>query len=458
MFKKVFVFLILTVAVLVFPKKALGFGITPAEINVQDIKPGGHYENLIYLTRPVSEDNENLKVILEPALGDMDSWFTYSSGKEFTFPSGKNTTSFKVVVDVPADAQLKNFKGQITAKGMPNEKAGEGVTIIKGAVLGVNITTSNAETFDLNVLSITAPDVNSGDPVRLLLNIKNSGNTAAAPDEVRLDIMDLFEKPIESLSDSRLDKIDPFATKEIQAVFNSNLEKGQYRIDASVIFQGKEIARKKMILTVNAKPSKVTQENVPSRAGVFVPRFTFAAVLIVIGLILITLILLLYLQRERRDEESRLEKELVRLVHRNKILTWCLLIAGIVLIAAGVYQYLYLLGGNQSMQSGPVSEEMKTTVTPTSAQEKQKVSTGSSNVKGVSTEAQVTQVPFIVSKPGSPGKYPVYSEPSFTSEIIYEAENGETFTVVQQYGDWYKVSLQNNDSGWLHRSSIKKIN
>lgn len=464
MFKRLITLLIVTTAILAFPKAVLGFGITPAEINVQNLKPGGHYETEIYLTRPVSEAGEILKVVLEPNLGKMDGWFNYLPGKEFDFPAGKNTTSFKVVIDVPENVAFDNFKGQITAKGLPSTNASEGITIIKGAVLGVSVATSDVDIKNLKVLSMKAPDVNSGDPVRLLINIKNLGNSAAAPDRVDLKIMDLFEKPLEDLTDSTLEKIDPLSTKEIKAEFNSNLDKGQYRIDASVIFQNKEIARQKMVLTVNAKPAKVEEVGVKQPVTQYVvnqSRLT-GLLLVTLGAFILTLIILLHF-RKLTGKDDDLEKRLAKLVHENKLISWFLLGASFVLITAGIYFYLSsnLLFGNRVSVVKDQSNDAKDitpTVTPTNLPTKKVTPVPATRVKGASTEVEEPNKAFVVSQPGKPGLYPVFSGPSFDSKIIYEAKSGETFKVIKQVGDWYNVILDDGTSGWLHKTSIKQQN
>lgn len=463
MYKKLFTFLIIALVFLVIPKTALAFGITPAEIYIQNIKPGGHYEKEITLTRPVSEDTEKLTVNLEPSLDEMNGWFKYDPGNEFDFPAGKNTTTFKVVVDVPVDAAIKNYKGQITAKGIPTEKAKEGVTIVKGAVLGVNITTSNTDTLGLKVLDMSAPDVNSGDPVRLFLNIQNLGNVAIAPDKVNLDIMDLFEKPQENLSTSTLQKIDPFSTKQIQASFNSDLDKGQYRVDASVIFQGKEVARKKMVLTVNAKPAKPEEKAVPSQPVYQVAQGggQLGFILALLGVLLIVFVTLLFF-RPLEENNSRFERKVIRFLKKNKIIVLFLLVVGVVLLAAGVYKYLLATFpiqtrktvGNSITNSGLISP----TKVPEAATDNKKVSTKSSDVKGTSVEAELAQPLTVVNKPGAPGHYPIFSKPSFDAQIIYEAQDGETFNVARQYGEWYNVILSDGTTGWLHRTSIKSTN
>lgn len=441
-------------------RSVFAFGITPAEINVSNLMPGGHYEKEIYVTRPVTEAGEELKVVLDPQLGEMLGWFKFMPGNEFDFPVGKNTTSFNVIIDVPQNADLKNYTGQITAKGISDNKASEGVTMVSAAVLGVQVTTSNVEAADLKVLSMSAPDVNEGDPVRLLLNIKNSGNSESAPDKVALEVMDLFEKPIESLTTSDLEKVQPFTTKEIKAQFNSNLDKGQYRVDASVIFKGKEIFRQKLVLTVNAKPAK-TQENitiaVPNKEMILNTRIglTFAA----LGILILVIIFLIYVRSEKENDLES-EKKLSKFVHQGK-LRWLLIIPSVILIIVGLMLYFF---GNRLLQNANfvrvkevntevVSPSVSSVITPTVKPVKSKT-----DVKGISAVGEEQSASFVVSQPGEPGTYPIYEGPSFDADMIYQAEDGETFNVLRVSGDWFNVTLSDGTLGWLHRSSVKREN
>ena len=469
MFRKILTFLIFTVMLLAFPKLALGFGITPAEINVQNLKPGGHYETDIYVTRPITEVDEDLRVVLEPDLGEMESWFKFVPGSEFLFPTGKNTTSFKVVIDVPQNVTLQRYQGVIRARGESGKRAREGVTMLKGAVLGVTVVASEVDVFDLEVLYIKAPDVNSGDPVRLLLNIENKGNAAVSPDSVNLEVMDLFGEPLENLSDTTLEKIDPFSTKEIRAEFDSNLEKGQYRVDASVIFMGEEIARKKMVLTVNAKPARVDEETVaqPEFVRAEEVNYRLALALIALGGLLLVAILLIVFKKADVSRTKPVAK-LAKAIQNNKTYTWIGIILSLLLVAVGLYLYLI---SNRYVQVQRTDKAPSYEIEGTSLQEEEMAleeaseSTTGADVRGISIEADQTIGVFegaengaglIVERPGTPGLYPIFENPSFDSEITYEAEDGETFDVRTRQGDWYNVFLEDGTSGWLHKTSIKK--
>lgn len=454
--------LISFLGLLLLPKTALGFGITPAEIYIEDLKPGGHLERQIYVTRPPDEVNEALNVTLETDLGEMENWFSFIPGREFPFPIGKNVTSFKVIVDVPRGADIKNFGGRIVAKGTSGKRASAGVTIIKGAILGVDITTSDSDAPELKVLTMEAPDVNKGDPVRLLVNVENVGNVAAALDRIDLEVMDLFEKPLENLSDTTLPKIDPFSTKQFQADFNSNLDKGQYRIDASAIFMGKEIYRKKMILTVNAKPTSVEEEGEYGREGKLmllqrgVTGTRFVLVISLIGLLLLLLILLMLLMKDR-ETDPVYKKKLSKLIKEKKLLTLVLLVVSIAMIYFGLYQYLKLNAINRAR----MQNSQGTTINDQAGSVSEESSTPSSEVRGVSTQVVGVfdevddKTTLKVNRPGTPGLYPIFSEPNFGAEIIYEAEAGETFDVIDQNGDWYNVLMEDGASGWLHQMSVK---
>ena len=457
MFKKILTYFIFAAVFLTLPGSVRAFGVTPGEISFSDLKPGSRFEKEIYVTRPPDEINEDMTVVLEPDLGDMESWFTFVPGKEFSFPAGSNTTTFRVIVNIPADIEIKNYKGQIVAKGLSDTQAAQGVTIIKGAILGVALETTDADVANLKVLSITAPEVNSGDPVSLLLNIQNLGNTSASPDEVILEILDLVENPLEKLVDNDLEAIDPFSTKEIRAVFNSDLDEGQYRIDATVMFAGEEIAKEKMILTVNAKPAQVDrdsdlvvdQRSLTSQTGMAVA---------ILGMLFLALILAIYVRRSTISD-SDIEQRIDKLIHENKILTWFLIAASMGLITVGFYFYL------------AASQQTKTTV-PEQTEEVENVdvdemldvetsddaSPSSSDVQGVSIEIQDDKGPMKVERPGTEGLYPIFAAPSFGAEIIYEAEDGETFDANFLSDGWYRVVFEDGTIGWLHETSIKAGN
>lgn len=213
----------------------------------------------------------------------------------------------------------------------------------QGAVLGVDVVTADVDVLDLEIISIEAPDVNRGDTVRLLINIKNKGNTAIALDRVNLEVMDLSGRPLENLTDATFPKIDPSETRQIQAEFNSYLDKGQYSINVSTIFMGEEIFRKKMILIVNSKPVKVKDDESfidiekLMQTYVFYRRLGF--MLMVLGLLLLVLVLIFFFRREKENNTS-FERKLSEKLKMNKLILWAVVGASTLIMAFGFYFFL----------------------------------------------------------------------------------------------------------------------
>jgi hypothetical protein len=48
----------------------------------------------------------------------------------------------------------------------------------------------------------------------------------------------------------------------------------------------------------------------------------------------------------------------------------------------------------------------------------------------------------------------VRDNPSFLGKIVGKASYGQSVEVLQEQGDWFKVSLPGGTGGWMHRSSL----
>jgi hypothetical protein len=84
--------------------------------------------------------------------------------------------------------------------------------------------------------------------IKVPLRVENTGNTESSPTRVYLDVYDIQEKGIlESGDDKKLEKINPFETKEILAEFKTKLPAGTYYGVVSV-YKGEEISRKEKII------------------------------------------------------------------------------------------------------------------------------------------------------------------------------------------------------------------
>ncbi|MCX6759227.1 MAG: hypothetical protein NT012_01540 [Candidatus Nealsonbacteria bacterium] len=254
-FKKAFKLLIICLVILFSANIVLaGFGISPPYVINDRLVPGAHYEQKISLSR--SDPEEDLKVQVTIDAPEIENWFLIDRGKEFIFPKGEKLTYMVVNVDVPENAELKNYKGYIRVRVAPLGaiEAGQ-VAVALGARIDVDLTVSKGEVFDFLVRFIDILDVKIKtwplsyfNKIKVLLRVENTGNMESSPTTVHLDVYDVYEKNIlESSDDIKLEKIKPFETKEIFAEFSTKLEAGTYYGKIKV-FKGEEISREEKII------------------------------------------------------------------------------------------------------------------------------------------------------------------------------------------------------------------
>jgi hypothetical protein len=218
-----------------------GFGISPPYLKNQQLAPGSKYVQNIMLLR--SEAEEELKATVKINAPDIASWITIDKGTEFILPKGEYQVPMALTVNVPKDAELGSYKGNINIKiSSAGGSAGSGVSIALGARLDVDLVVTNVVYSDFIVRMASIPDFEMlGWPwrwnifshflhrARVVLNIENLGNVKTAPSKVTLDIFDITRnRLLESATDSRLKEIEPFATAETTAYFPTKLGVGQY--------------------------------------------------------------------------------------------------------------------------------------------------------------------------------------------------------------------------------------
>src|SRR4030043_2392076 len=110
-----------------------GFGITPSTIWNDHLLPGSHFEETVYLVQ--SKPEKDLLAKIEVDAPEIKDWVSIDRGFEFTIPAGSQQFPIKVIIDVPQNAEFKNYGGRIWVKTMPAAKEGEGmVTGALGAI------------------------------------------------------------------------------------------------------------------------------------------------------------------------------------------------------------------------------------------------------------------------------------------------------------------------------------
>jgi hypothetical protein len=248
---QIIAFLVFCFLLLVANIVQAGFGISPPLVKSDRLIPGSHYEQKILLLR--SDPDEDLKAEIAVDAPEIENWISIEPGKEFILLKGELQVPMFVKVDVPKDAEFKNYKGYIRVRtsSVEAEEKG-GVAIALGARIDIDLTVVKEEIFDFLVRQISIPNLEEGlelwrfhfpGKIKVLMLIENKGNVKIAPSKVTLDVYDLTRKNLlQSIEDKTLKKIEPFETKEILAEFSTKLSVGQYYAEIK-IFKGEEISK-----------------------------------------------------------------------------------------------------------------------------------------------------------------------------------------------------------------------
>jgi hypothetical protein len=241
-----------------------GFGISPPYVKTsKPIFPGSHYEQKITLLRSSAEDGLRAEVTINAP--DFAQWITIDKGLSFDLPAGELQVPMIVRVDVPKEAELGEFKGNINVRIAPKDTAGNGgVSIALGARIEIYLVVDNESFVDYIIRSISIPDFEElktpwrwplfsyfFNKIEVAIKIENTGNIKAAPTKVKLDIYDIGEKTLlETKEDKSIKKVDPFATADVIASYRTRLTAGQYWGKVKVYKENEIIKSDKIAFTI----------------------------------------------------------------------------------------------------------------------------------------------------------------------------------------------------------------
>lgn len=277
-----------------------GFGISPPYVKTaKPIFPGSHYEQKVTLLRSSAEEILSAEIrINAPEIKD---WISIDRGTLFDLPKGEVQVPMVVIVDVPSDAEVGEYRGHINIRIVPKEGSQEsGVAIALGARVDIDLSITDETFIDFFVRKVEAPSIEMlSKPwnwkmfswlfykVKVVMTIENTGNVEVAPTRVHVDIYDIGDKKLlESHDDKRIEKIPPFEIKDVVASFPTKLGVGQYWASIS-IYDEKEIVQRNKI-SFDIKP-----------AGTLNTELGKGPWLVVGGLVITAILLLLLLIRFR---------------------------------------------------------------------------------------------------------------------------------------------------------------
>lgn len=293
-----------------------GFGVTPPYVNNHRLTRGSVFEQRIMLVR--SDPVDDLRAQITMNIPDAEEWFSIDVGKEFVMPKGVTQVPVTITVQVPEDAPYKEYKGAIRVRtsSVGGERSGTGVSIALGAQIDVDIEVVD-KIFDFTIRRIRLVDLEEGrtrwglffpGKIRFFMTVQNTGNTEYGPTKVRFEI---FDSEMETLLETthntnRIERVAPFATKEVLAELPTRLPAGRYAARYT-IFKDEEIASQDRITL-----SVLAAGSIPGYEGYGFDGLTLAEkikVALALGVPLVLLLILVGVlvskRRTRRQHHSR---------------------------------------------------------------------------------------------------------------------------------------------------------
>lgn len=425
-----------------------GFGISPADFNVDFLQPGSTYTKTYLVSR--SGDLGAMNILVDTDMEEVNDWLTFTPGKSFTFPKGAKTANFKVTIKVPDTAEYKKYPGTFTLRAVPADAEVRGVTIAQGLQLNSDIEVTEQEIINLSILNISVQDTEIGKPVIISVTGENLGNVDTTP-TLKVKIMNLQEELLEEHDVTNLQTIESGVTKKVTGNFKTSLEKGEYYMVVEA-FLGEEslreetlvlnmVAKKALIQTGTTKEDKLT--SITSFISDNSTYFLIVLAAAVIGLVTLILLNVVWKKRERNGKST---EDVASVAGGSKKSTRVALS-----VALGMLTTFALLVSSSS--------NIEPTVIKIVDRKPEVQGTTDSLNESVLPAQPMLKVVESVVRPIS-SAYPVYESPSEDSNVIYEAKEDEDLESIGESENWYQVKLYidgREREGWVSKSIVKFV-
>ena len=233
---------------------AKAFGISPPYIVNENLKPGSNFVYVIDLN--TNDPSEDLMVEAQ-ILGDPEikEWLSIKNADSLTMMKGQKHTPMNVNVNIPEDAKLGKYKGNIRVKVVPkgiNDQ--DTVSILLGANITVDLNVINYDVTDYWVKSVAVSPIKVGQPVKLNLTLKNLGNTniTEVPAEVTLYDYRTNDFVAKESASKLTTLIQPHTIKEAEmAVVFPDLPVGKYWAKVNVKKGWESVYQNRLYLAVD---------------------------------------------------------------------------------------------------------------------------------------------------------------------------------------------------------------
>jgi len=230
--KKIFLFVFIFFFLVELTNASI-LGVSPGNINFEDVLRGGYAERIVYVSLGSEEE---VRVLLEPR-GEVADWLNFSE-EEF-WVSKDSPKNLLVSVLPPEDIPNGNYTGHIRFSVDPlssDIEEGRAVGVIRTVIdVTINVEVTDIQYLDCRARNFQISTIEQGEDIVLSVDVLNRGNVRLRPrveaeiwDQDMLTLIDTFSERGEEI----------FPTREETLIFkisSQNLEIMQYWTEISVI-------------------------------------------------------------------------------------------------------------------------------------------------------------------------------------------------------------------------------
>jgi len=286
-----------------------GLGISPSLWIEEHVLPGSSIEKTFTLSRAEPKEDLYFSVQIE---GEIKDWIQIDKGLEFVMPKGKQQFPIKVKINIPENAEYREYQSEIRLISQPPKiKESGGIGIALSALIQIRITVSEKEVLNYEVLQITIPKQTVNEVLNLNLKIWNKGNVPAKPTKVIIDFWDKYKqnklasKEINITELSNIEAVAPFSEGEMNVSFPLQLQPEQYWANVR-IYQGKTLLKSndiffELISSVGSAVENMTQGGEVA-ADKISPFFNFF--LLLLGLIVIFFLFFSWKKTKKKTKQK----------------------------------------------------------------------------------------------------------------------------------------------------------
>ncbi|MDI6820985.1 MAG: hypothetical protein QMD65_02275 [Patescibacteria group bacterium] len=245
------VFLVFLLLFLLAPQTQGAFGISPPFLNANYLIKGARYSQIIYLVQDQPNEDLKIKAVLDIS-EKIRSWIKIDKGFEFVIPKGTRQFPVEVIIEVPKDAGLGIYRGNLSFTGAPAQ-SGQ-VTIAMGVQVALNLTVGEGIYQKLSVPMIRLLDIEESWAPRVYIKVSNEGNVSEVFTGATYELMDQFGETRLAYMQKTKDfpEIPPFTQGEYTIEFPINFHLGIGQYWGNVVFYQNEkaVASQKTVFNV----------------------------------------------------------------------------------------------------------------------------------------------------------------------------------------------------------------